>query len=150
MDCSSLNHHLFSKNIIDSPLCICGRPETTKHYLFDCNRFNNLRQEMMQSISQLCEPTLNALLYRVTGLSDETNRQLFIIIQEYCIYSGLNDSNKLPLSNYFLTLRFTNYYTFIICINVRKMKCSIPVEPLSILLIIENFPNSRSTFEYQN
>ena len=26
---------LFSKNIIDSPLCICGRPETTKHYLFE-------------------------------------------------------------------------------------------------------------------
>ena len=34
-----------------------------KHYLFDCNRFNNLRQEMMPSISQLCERTLNALLY---------------------------------------------------------------------------------------
>ena len=83
MDCSSLNHHLFLKNIIDSPLCICGRPETTKHYLFDCNRFNHLRQEMMQSKSQLCEPTLNALLYGVTDLSDESNRQLFIIIQEY-------------------------------------------------------------------
>ena len=51
MDCSSLNHHLFSKNIIDSPLCICGRPASTKHYLFECYRFNNLRQEMMQSIS---------------------------------------------------------------------------------------------------
>ena len=69
MDYSSLNHHFFSKNIIDSPLCTCGRPETTKHYLFDCNRFNNLRQEMMHSISQLYEPTLNALLYGVTFLS---------------------------------------------------------------------------------
>ena len=85
MNCSSLNHHFFSKNIIDSLLCICGRPETTIHYLFDCNRFNNLRQEMMQSISQLCEPTLIALLYGVKDLSDETNRQLFIIIQEYII-----------------------------------------------------------------
>ena len=85
MDCSSLNNHLFSKNIIDSPLCICGRPETTKHYLFECNKFYNLRQEMMQSISQLCEPTLNALIYGVTDLSDETNRQLFIIVQEYIL-----------------------------------------------------------------
>ena len=50
MDYSSLNPHLFSKNIINSPLCICGRLETTKHFLFDCNRFNNLRQEMMQSM----------------------------------------------------------------------------------------------------
>ena len=87
MDCSSLNHHLFSKNIIDSPLCFCGRPVTTKHYLFDCNRFDNLCQEMMQSISQLCEPTLNTLSYGVTNLSDETNRQLFIIIQEYILRS---------------------------------------------------------------
>ena len=85
MKCSSLNRHLFSKNIIDSPRCICGRPETTKHYLFDCNRFNNLRQEMMQSISQLCEPTLIALLYGVKDLSDETNIQLFTIIQEYIL-----------------------------------------------------------------
>ena len=85
IDCSSLNHHLFSKNIIDSPLCICGRQETTKHYLFDCNRFNNLSQEIMQSISQLCKPSLNALLYGATDLSDETNRQLFIIIQEYIL-----------------------------------------------------------------
>ena len=85
MDLSSLNHHLFLKNAIDSPLCICGRPETTKHYLFDCNRFNNLRQKMMQSIFLLYEQTLNALLYGVTYLSDKTNRQLFIIIQEYIL-----------------------------------------------------------------
>ena len=39
----------------------------------------------MQSISQLCEATLIALLYGVTDLSDETNRQRFIIIQEYVI-----------------------------------------------------------------
>ena len=81
IDCSSLNHHLFLKKH-HCPLCICGRAETTKHYLFDYNRFNNLRQEMMQSISQLWEPTLNALLYGVTDLSDETNRQIFIIIRE--------------------------------------------------------------------
>ena len=107
MDCSSLNHHIYSKNIIDSPLCICGRPETTKHYLFECNRFNKLHQEMMQSISELCEPTLNALLYGVTDLSA---RQIGSSSSSYrSIYQGLNDSNKLPLSNYSLTLRFTNY-----------------------------------------
>ena len=129
MVCSSLNHHLFSKNIIDSPLCICGRPETTKHYLFDCNRFNNLRQEMMQSISQLCEPTLNALLHGVIDLSDETNRQLFITIQEYILRT--KRFSKLPLSNYSLTLIFTNYYTFIICLNVRKLNTP---SPWSLLL----------------
>ena len=40
---------------------------------------------MMQSISQLWEPTLNALLYGITDPSDKTNRQLLIIIQEYIL-----------------------------------------------------------------
>ena len=26
--CSSLNEHLFTKNIVDSPLCVCGEVET--------------------------------------------------------------------------------------------------------------------------
>ena len=30
------------------------------------------------------------------------------------------------------------------------MICSIPVEPLAILLITDKFPNSRSTLEYKN
>ena len=85
------------KKIIDSLLCICGRGETTKHYMFDCIRFNNLRQEMMQSIFQICEPTLNALLYLVIDLSNETNKQLFIIIQEYIIRP--NYSSQLSFCN---------------------------------------------------
>ena len=129
MDCSSLYHHLFSKNIIGSPHCVCGWPETIKHFLFDCNRFNNLRQEMMQSIPQLCEPTLNALLYGVTDLFDEINRQLFIIIHEYILRT--KRFQYIALSNYSLTLRFTNYYTFIVCLNVRKWNTP---SPLSLLL----------------
>ena len=31
-NCSSLNQHLFSKNLIDNPLCICGSVEDTYHY----------------------------------------------------------------------------------------------------------------------
>ena len=33
MECSELNHHLFTMNIIDNPLCTCGRNETTNHFL---------------------------------------------------------------------------------------------------------------------
>ena len=31
--CSSLNHDLYRKNIINSPLCTCGQLETQAHYL---------------------------------------------------------------------------------------------------------------------
>ena len=47
----------------------------------------------MQSLSQICEPTLNALVYGVTGLSDETIKQLFIIIQEYITRTKLLNCN---------------------------------------------------------
>ena len=32
--CSSINNHLFLKNIIDSPLCTCGGIETSEHFFF--------------------------------------------------------------------------------------------------------------------
>ena len=34
--CSSLNEHLFSKNIADSPLCTLGSVENTKHFILEC------------------------------------------------------------------------------------------------------------------
>ena len=39
--CGSLNQHLFSKNIVESPLCVCGALEDTNHFLFNCERFHN-------------------------------------------------------------------------------------------------------------
>ena len=47
--CSSLCEHLYSKNILDNPLCACGATEDTDHLLLKCNRFRNQRQEMMDS-----------------------------------------------------------------------------------------------------
>ena len=35
---SSLNQHLFSKNIVNSPSCTYGAIEDTQHFLFVCNR----------------------------------------------------------------------------------------------------------------
>ena len=80
-DCSSLNHHLYSKNTTDSPLCTCGRIETNKHYLFECNRFNEFRQKMMQGISPLCNQTSDTLLYGNRELSSESNEHIFTIVQ---------------------------------------------------------------------
>ena len=54
-----IKRHSPSILYIDSLLCICGRIETTKHYLFECNRFSEFCQEMMQEVSSLCEPILD-------------------------------------------------------------------------------------------
>ena len=42
-NCSALNHHLFSKNIVDSPLCSCGSIENNYHYLFNCQKYTEIR-----------------------------------------------------------------------------------------------------------
>ena len=77
INCSSLNQHLFSKNLIDNPLCICGSVENTYHYLLTCNRFSNLRQELFNKVSTICRPTLNVLLYDNDELSMEQNKIIF-------------------------------------------------------------------------
>ena len=47
--CSTLNQHLFSRNIKAHPNCtncICGAVEDTNRFLLECNLFQNLRQEI--------------------------------------------------------------------------------------------------------
>ena len=43
MRSSSLNEHLYIKNIIDSPNCFCGEIESTPHYLFKCPKYTRQR-----------------------------------------------------------------------------------------------------------
>ena len=36
LECSALRHHLLKKNLVESPNCLCGSFETSKHFLFEC------------------------------------------------------------------------------------------------------------------
>ena len=56
--CSSLNQHLYSKNIVDSPFCQCGAIETTEHYLLYCPLYNVHRQLFI-------EPFLTILWFHI-------------------------------------------------------------------------------------
>ena len=51
-ECSFLNQHLFRRNLVPSPNCICGEIESNTHFLFHCSRYNEIRQEMLTSIQQ--------------------------------------------------------------------------------------------------
>ena len=86
-NCSSLNQHLFSKNTIDSPLCACGAVEDTAHFLFRCHRFNNLRQELVVTITSICQPTSNTLLYGAEYLAYTENKQIFPAVQDFLVKS---------------------------------------------------------------
>ncbi|MES9994314.1 MAG: reverse transcriptase family protein, partial [Candidatus Thiodiazotropha sp.] len=85
--CSSLNEHLFSKNIVDSPLCVCGEVENTHHYLFDCARYDDQRRDLLNAVSLYCEPTINVLLFGNPALTLTQNQQIFTAVQDYLINS---------------------------------------------------------------
>ena len=85
--CSSLNHHLFSKNIINDPYCQCGSVETIKHYLFECQRYSQLRQEMLNEISKYCTPSLDCLLFGDGHLNHSCNSDVFMAVQKFIFES---------------------------------------------------------------
>ena len=59
---ASLRQHLHSKNIVNSPYCTCGDIKDTHHFLFVCHQFTDLRQDLINSVSDICQPNLNVLL----------------------------------------------------------------------------------------
>ena len=75
-----LNIDLFRCNIIDSPLCSCGKPEDTYHYFFNCNKYAIQRNELFNSIfrmKNLCIVGTHALFWGDNSLSDLENKHLF-------------------------------------------------------------------------
>ncbi|MCG8113032.1 MAG: reverse transcriptase domain-containing protein [Candidatus Thiodiazotropha taylori] len=84
-NCSALNQHLFSKNIVDNPLCVCGSIEDTHHFMFICNRYGNHRQTLLDTVSMFCRPTLNLLLFGSSELSLIQNKQVFLAVQDFLL-----------------------------------------------------------------
>ena len=91
-NCSSLNQHLHSKNIIGDPLCACGRVETTNHFLLECPQYIQARRDMITTLSTFCIPSLNNLLYGVTTLNNHHNKLIFQSVQKF-----ISDSKRFKL-----------------------------------------------------
>ena len=82
-NCSSLNEHLFNKNVIDSPLCTCGDIESSHHFLLKCRLYNNIRTIMINSVSIYCEASLDILLFGSPVLNYEANCSIFDAVYKY-------------------------------------------------------------------
>ena len=85
LNCSSLRHHLFLKNVLDNPFCECGAVEDNKHFLFECEQFSLLRQELIDTVSLICQPNLDNLLYGSENLTNDENEKIFLAVQEFII-----------------------------------------------------------------
>ena len=53
MECIELNHHLFTMNIIDNPLCTYGRNETTNHFFIECPQYHLHRVVLVENLTQI-------------------------------------------------------------------------------------------------
>ena len=77
--CSGLNDHLYSNlHVIDTPNCSCGASsETVFHYFFQCDRFEDEREQLFQNISLFTKINISIIIYGETNLSLEDNFKRF-------------------------------------------------------------------------
>ena len=76
--CSALNHHLFLKNIVTSPLCDCGHIESSQQYFLECVLYQQIRHRLMNRIIRLTRTvTLAVLLYGDNNLTLHDNISIF-------------------------------------------------------------------------
>lgn len=87
MHCSSLKEHLFSKNIIESPLCTCGEIEDTKHFLLACPIYTNQRTTMLNNLSNITPITENILLFGNESLDSDKNETIFKHVQGFITHT---------------------------------------------------------------
>ena len=66
-----------------NPLCACGEIEDTHHYLLNCIRYRDIRQEMLTTVSSIFAPSLNLLLFGNATLSRLENVTIFIAVQKF-------------------------------------------------------------------
>ena len=85
LECSSLNQHLYKKNLIDSPNCSCGQVESTAHFLLSCPRYNQIRQRYFGNA--IFPVLVNVLLYGVTDQNSTYNNTIFKQVQLFILAS---------------------------------------------------------------
>ena len=87
MNSSSLNEHLFNRNLVESPYCSCGQVESAPHFLLSCNKYCDLRNELIFTIDYQVEINAKFLLFGSDTLNSDQNKNVFIRVQNFIIKS---------------------------------------------------------------
>ncbi|PJE78268.1 hypothetical protein CI610_02801 [invertebrate metagenome] len=86
MHCSSLNSHLYIRNLVNSPLCSCNlSDETTEHFLLHCPNYQHIRIQCFRNLPP--DYNVNILLYGNPDMPDQYNENIFDIVQTFIIHS---------------------------------------------------------------
>ena len=77
--CSSLNADLFSNHVVNSLNCVCGEPETAKHYLLRFRLHDAIRSTTIQQLNYRINV---GILFKECPLYDErVNGEIFAAAQ---------------------------------------------------------------------
>lgn len=82
----ALNNDLFRCNIINSPLCSCGKLEDTYHYFFTCNKYKDARNVLFNDVFQIVNLNIvntHVLLWGDSSISDNENKHLFTLVYNF-------------------------------------------------------------------
>ena len=69
-----------------SPLCACGAVKDTKHFLFECQRYDEIRHAMITDVSNFCAPTATYLLFKDASVSVSIDSLIFYAVQKFINY----------------------------------------------------------------
>ena len=91
-----LKDHLFKLGMAPSPLCVCGEPETLRHYFLECSMYEEARDELIGELRILGvdNPTVGELVCGAHYVSKESNGQLIYHVQHYMRRSGRFTPNR--------------------------------------------------------
>ena len=82
--CSSLHADLFRVNIIQSPACDCGNNiENAKHYMFECNLYNEQRNALFLSLITVPNISLDLLINGSSDFPVETNTTIILAVSKF-------------------------------------------------------------------
>ena len=83
--CSKLNNDLTNKlHVIDNASCACGHPiEDANHFFLECPLHHDLREELLDEINGLCEPTIENLIHGSLLLPMMENRLIFDAVHSF-------------------------------------------------------------------
>ncbi|MEW8544911.1 MAG: reverse transcriptase family protein [Candidatus Thiodiazotropha sp.] len=85
-ECSSLNSHLYRKNVVSSPSCSCGGFESVHHFFFACPKYSIQRNRYLPD--DLHNFTTHDLLFGKENVPFRENESLFLKVQDFVIKSG--------------------------------------------------------------
>ena len=88
------NEYLFSKNIMDCLVCVCGSFEDAQHFLLSCTRYTILRQELVNKVSHVCQPPLNVHMFGSQELSNSADKQIVLAVQDFSVKSKCFEVNN--------------------------------------------------------